>query len=159
VSAPPQDVVVRRAREDDLAAVERIERASFSDPWSRGTLWSELQTDSMRCPLVAEAGGEVRGYLMAWRVVDQLHVLNLATDPARRRAGVATALLAAALGGARAAGLREITLEVREGNVAARSFYLRHGFAVVGRRPRYYGDNNEDALIMTRDLTAEQPAE
>ena len=141
--------VVRPAGPVDLAAVERIERACFSDPWSRGALFGELQADAMRLPLVAEIAGEVCGFLMAWRVVDQLHVLNIAAAPGVRRRGVGTALLLEAARRARAEGLREITLEVRESNDAARDFYRRHGFAETGLRPRYYADNGEDAIIMT----------
>lgn len=146
---------IRPARDADLVAVERLERACFSDPWSRDALWSELQSDAMRRPLVAESEGEVVGYLMAWSVADQLHVLNIAADPARRRAGVGTALLRAALALAGQEGLREITLEVRESNGGARAFYRRHGFAETGRRTRYYADNGEDAVIMTLDLPLE----
>ena len=146
--ACPQPLV-RPAAAADLAAVERIERASFSDPWSRQALFGELLADAMRLPLIAELDGEVCGFLMAWRVVDQLHVLNIAIAPGLRRRGVGTALLLAAARRARADGLQEITLEVRAGNRAARRFYRRHGFAETGLRPRYYADNGEDAVIMT----------
>ena len=149
MTGPAPHPVVRPAGPADLAAVERIERASFGDPWSRGALFGELQADAMRLPLVAEIAGEVCGFLMAWRVVDQLHVLNIAASPAVRRRGVGTALLLEAARLARGGGLREITLEVRAGTTAARGFYRRHGFAETGLRPRYYGDNGEDAIIMT----------
>ena len=149
MTGPAAHAVVRPAGPADLVAVERIERASFTDPWSRGALFGELQADAMRLPLVAEIAGEVCGFLMAWRVVDQLHVLNIAAAPAVRRRGVGTALLLEAARLARAAGLQEITLEVRAGNAAARGFYRRHGFAETGLRPRYYADNGEDAIIMT----------
>lgn len=145
-TAPP---LIRPGGPTDLVAVERIERGSFGDPWSRNALLGELLADAMRLPLVAEIDGEVCGFLMAWRVVDQLHVLNLATAPARRRCGVGTALLLAAARAAQADGLREITLEVRASNVSALAFYRRHGFAAAGLRPRYYADDGEDAVIMT----------
>ena len=149
MTGPTPALTIRPAGPADLAAVERIERASFGDPWSRSALFGELHADAMRLPLVAELAGEVCGFLMAWRVVDQLHVLNVAAAPAVRRRGVGTALLLEAARLARADGLREITLEVREGNRAARDFYRRHGFAESGLRPRYYADNGEDAIIMT----------
>ncbi len=149
MSAGPGTMRVRSARPGDLAAVQRIERASFGDPWSRDALFSELLADAMRLPLVAELEGEVCGFLMAWRVVDQLHVLNIATVPAARRRGVGTALLREAARLARGEGLREVTLEVRAGNHGARLFYAGHGFAETGLRPRYYADNGEDAVIMT----------
>lgn len=150
--------LVRPASSADLLPVERIERACFADPWNRDALWSELRADFIRRPLVAERNGEVVGYLMAWSVADQLHILNIAVDPDDQRGGLGTVLLAAALDLARAEDRREITLEVRESNAPARAFYEHHGFEVVGRRPAYYADNGEDAIIMTRVLTSGPPS-
>jgi len=53
------------------------------------------------------------------------------------------------LSAAREAGARLATLEVRAGNTAAQALYRQFGFQEVGRRPKYYTDNREDALIMT----------
>lgn len=140
--------VVRDGGPDDLAAVIRIELRSFGDPWSPESLLGELMGDRLRLPLVAERGGQVVGFLMAWRVADQLHILNVATDPGCLRQGVGTALLREAARRGLADGLVEATLEVRRGNVAGRAFYRRHGFREVGVRARYYADNGEDALIL-----------
>lgn len=147
-------VVIRRGDRRDLAAVARIEHASFDDPWSDEALLSEIEADAMRLPLVAECGGQVCGFLMAWRVVDQLHILNIASAPAARRLGVGTALLLEACRQAVAGGLVEVTLEVRASNHGARAFYRRHGFAETGLRPGYYSDNGEDAVIMTAACAA-----
>jgi len=147
-------LTVRPARERDLAAVARIENDSFADPWTPGALLGELRADALRLPLVAEREGRVVGYLMAWRVVDQLHILNIASDRRCRRLGVGTALLREAARRALADGLREATLEVRRTNTGAQAFYHRHGFAPVGVRAGYYADNGEDAVIMDGDLAA-----
>ena len=151
----PGEVRVREAALTDLAAVERIERASFDDPWPTLALLQELAPSRLRLPLAAESEGELVGYLMAWRTPDQLHILNVAVDPDRRRRGIASVLLEAALAVARQEGLREVTLEVRPGNHAALALYRRHGFAAAGLRPGYYADTGEDALVLTRDLAAE----
>jgi [ribosomal protein S18]-alanine N-acetyltransferase len=145
-------ISVRQAVPEDLAPVERIERASFSDPWSREALWSELCRDAMRLPLVAEKDGQVCGYVMAWRVADQLHILNIATDPKVLRCGVASALLLAAARDAGKYDILEITLEVRRTNYPARSFYKEYGFVETGVRPGYYQETGEDAIIMTARL-------
>lgn len=142
-------VRLRSAAPADLSQVEEIERHSFSDPWPRSALLTELQTDRLRRPLVAEIDGRVIGYLMAWRVLDQLHVMNLAIHRELRRQGVGTMLLQAALDLALREGLREVTLEVRDSNRAAQCFYAGHGFVPVGRRCAYYRDTHEDAIIMT----------
>jgi ribosomal-protein-alanine N-acetyltransferase len=94
------------------------------------------------------------GFLAAQQVLDELHVLALAAHPGARRRGIGTALLGMALGTARAAGVRVTHLEVRPSNPVAREFYARHGFAVVGCRPRYYPDG-EDALLLTLGMLAE----
>ncbi len=143
-------ITVRTPRPEDLLQVVELENRSFVDPWSRVALEQELVSDSLRLPLVAEAAAKVVGYLMAWKIVDQLHVMNIATDPDYRRQGVGTALLRAAAGQAVEMGIVEITLEVRQSNQGARAFYLRHGFIETGLRQKYYVDNGEDAIIMTR---------
>jgi ribosomal-protein-alanine N-acetyltransferase len=148
---------IRPATPVDISPVELIENSSFDDPWPRLALLAELEPDHLRVPLIAEREGRIVGYLMAWRVVDQLHVLNLAVQPACRRHGVGSRLLRASLATAAAAGLKEATLEVRQSNQTARQFYVRHGFVAVGRRRRYYADTGEDAIIMTLTLPAGAP--
>jgi len=147
-------VSVRVAGPEDLARVITIEHHSFGDPWSPETLLDELTADGMRLPLVAVRNGQVVGFLMAWFVADQLHVLNLAADTRCRRQGVGTALLCEAARRGLAQGLVEATLEVRRGNTAGRAFYHRHGFHETGVRKRYYADNGEDAIILDCDLAA-----
>ncbi|MCP4291873.1 MAG: ribosomal protein S18-alanine N-acetyltransferase [bacterium] len=148
-NAKNHEVQIRPACPDDLAAVFLLEVAAFDDPWSPEAIYGELHCDKMRIPLVAEKDGKLVGYLMAWRVVDQVHILNIATDPECLRQGVGTALLLASTAMAVQGGQEEITLEVRQSNHGARGFYVRHGFAETGLRPGYYQDNGEDAVIMT----------
>jgi len=150
---PGPGITMRTPRPGDLSQVVAMENRSFTDPWSAEALEQELVPDRLRLPLVAEAAGKIVGYLMAWKILDQLHVLNIAADPDFRRRGVGTALLRAAAGEAAEMGLVEITLEVRESNHEAHAFYLGHGFATTGRRRGYYADNGEDAIIMTRPVS------
>jgi ribosomal-protein-alanine N-acetyltransferase len=154
MSGEPGKLTVRPGGPLDLAAVIAIEEVSFGDAWSPAALLGELIADRLRLPLVAERDGEVVGFLMAWRVADQLHVLNIAADPRCRRQGIGTALLRDAATRGLAEGLVEATLEVRRGNAAARAFYRRHGFRESGVRAGYYADNGEDAIILDCDLAA-----
>ncbi len=94
----------------------------------------------------------VVGMIVVWMVLDEAHIATLAVDPQYRGLGVASRLLETSLQAAMQRNASQATLEVRAGNQAALALYRRFGFEVVGRRPRYYKDNNEDALIMTRDL-------
>ncbi len=98
--------------------------------------------------LVAWCGDPAIGYLEAHAVVDELHVMGLAVDPAWRRRGIASALLRRGLALAAARGATAAHLEVRASNTAARRFYARFGFVAAGRRPRYY-PNGEDALLLS----------
>jgi ribosomal-protein-alanine N-acetyltransferase len=92
------------------------------------------------------------GYIIVWVVHDELHVLNVATAAEARRRGVGRALMeeAHALGRSRAC--RLATLEVRRSNAAAIALYGALGYRQVGVRPRYYAEENEDALLMSLDL-------
>lgn len=130
-----------------LSEIERIERASYPTPWSRGMFMSELVKPSSIC-LGAFVGEQLVGYLLVSRYADAWHVMNLAVDPARRRCGVATSLLQTLF--TRTAGdpERGFTLEVRPSNAEAIRLYERFGFSIRGRRRGYYVDNREDALIM-----------
>jgi ribosomal-protein-alanine N-acetyltransferase len=89
------------------------------------------------------------GYLGLWYMVDEAHIVAIATHPAYRRQGIGERLLARALELARERDIKTVTLEVRVSNEPAQRLYEKYGFRRVGLRPRYYTDNGEDALIMT----------
>lgn len=152
MNTPGATLTVREARLGDLEEIVRLESLCFTDPWSAGALAGELVPDTLRLALAAELAGRLAGYLMAWKVVDQLHILNIAADPELRRRGVGTALLAEAVRRGRDAGLLKITLEVRHSNLEARAFYSKHGLRESGIRRGYYADDGEDAIIMTGPL-------
>jgi len=97
-------------------------------------------------PIVGYAGlwyGDGRG---------DADLLTIATIPAARRRGVATALLNALLTAAADAGCRAVLLEVRASNESAQRLYATHGFKAIGRRRRYYLAPVEDAIVMRRPL-------
>ena len=91
----------------------------------------------------------VVGVIVVWLIVDEAHIATLAVHPELRRQGIAQKLLCVALKEAAEDGMLSALLEVRAGNEAAQDLYRKFGFEVVGRRPRYYQDNFEDALLMT----------
>lgn len=125
---------------DDAAAADLSARV-FEEGWSAEELARERARSIARV-LVAEKEGLLLGYVVAWVVDDEAEILTIAVDPDARRRGVGRALVEAALSGCARA-----SLEVREGNRAARALYEGFGFAEVGRRARYYQDG-EDALLM-----------
>ena len=145
-------VTLRDATAADVDAVAAIERASFADPWSR-----ESFADTVRHPRmifrVAEAGGRVAGYLVAWLVQDEGELANLAVAPDARGRGVGAALVDELLATAASRGVVAVYLEVRESNATARALYASRGFAEVGRRKGYYRKPAEDALVLRRTIT------
>jgi ribosomal-protein-alanine N-acetyltransferase len=144
-------IVVDRMKVEDLPAVHVIERESFSTPWPAHAYQHELEQNRLAHYIVARWGDEIVGFAGMWLLVDEAHVTTFATRRTWRRHGVGERLLLALLDLAAARGAHEATLEVRPSNVPARRLYEKYGFKVVGLRPRYYSDDNEDALIMTTD--------
>ncbi len=149
-------VELRALREDDLDAVEEIERASYPTPWSRSMFVTELAKPSSLCLGAYEERGALVGYLIVSRYVDAWHVMNVAVAPAHRRRGIASALLERLFALTSGDAQRGYTLEVRVSNAAAIRLYERLGFEQRGRRRGYYTDNREDALIMWRSAAADE---
>ena len=143
---------VRPASSEDLAAIAAIERASFGDPWSLKSFRDSLAHSFVRICVVEDDEG-VAGYSVVWVSREECELANLAVDPARRGRGHGALLLDAALRQAREEGLMVMFLEVRASNAAARGLYATRAFHEVGRRPMYYKNPDEDALVLRRDLT------
>jgi [ribosomal protein S18]-alanine N-acetyltransferase len=145
---------IRRMTSEDLDRVTEIEAASFSDPWTRAMLVFELSNELSR-NFVVEEEGRVMGFVIAWVVVDEAHILDLAVDPARRGCGLGRELTRAVVETGTLEGASYIVLEVRNSNKPAQRLYQGMGFQIVGRRPGYYRDNGEDAMVMMADLVNE----
>lgn len=132
----------------DLDAIDALAQAAFARPWPRQAYADELGRPHARVDL-ARLGARPVGYAITWTIVDEVDLLEIATAPDVRRRGVGHALLAALCARADRGDVRQVTLEVRAGNAAARGLYERHGFAVVTVRRAYYADG-EDAIVMMR---------
>ena len=100
------------------------------------------------CLVAEEPPGRIGGLLLAVLAPPESEILNLVVAPALLRKGLATALVEEAMRRMAQAGVRRVWLEVRASNVAAQAFYRRLGFREAGRRPRYYQDPTEDALVL-----------
>ena len=143
---------VRKFEVRDAPAVEEILRKSpEAAAWTRDS----LERLNLRGELAWVIGkhGAIAGFLVARAVEHQAEILNLSVDPAKRRAGGASALLQAAIAELRQRQVRRAFLEVRESNLAAIAFYGKHGFVATGKRPNYYRDPDEGAVLMMRELT------
>lgn len=145
-------ITVREMARGDLTRLLEIECASFTVPWTRGIFLDQLALGPVAVNVVCCDGDRPIGYAAAWIVLDELHLLSIAVAPGNRRRGAGTLLLDTVIREGRAAGARRVELEVRRGNEAARRFYERHGFTMVGTRRGYYRDTGEDAVLMSRNI-------
>jgi ribosomal-protein-alanine N-acetyltransferase len=147
------EITLRRATVDDLSDVIAIERSAFSDPWVP-SFFRQLPSNPAALFLLAEetAPRRIVGYIVAWYVVDEAEIANLAVASEARRRGVAARLVDAAIEEGRRRGTRRIYLEVRESNSAARRLYEAHAFEQIGRRKKYYKLPVEDALVMRHEI-------
>ena len=142
--------VIRRMTEEDVPAVAAIDQISFSLPWPERSFGYEVSVNPVAHCWVAETDDKrIAAMLVLWLIVDEAHVATIATHPDFRQQGIGAKILTTALKDAAAFGATHALLEVRETNEAALSMYRKFGFEVDGRRPKYYKDNGEDAILMT----------
>ncbi|MBE0699353.1 MAG: ribosomal protein S18-alanine N-acetyltransferase [Anaerolineaceae bacterium] len=140
----------------DVARVHEIDKLSFNLSWSERSYRFEITENQNSINLVAEVSesgdqSSVIGMIVLWVILDEAHIATIAVHPDYRGCGIGKKLLANGLAAAYNRGARLAYLEVRKGNLTAQNLYDKFEFKVVGNRPRYYKDNNEDALLMTLD--------
>ena len=136
--------------ESHVAAIAELEKLCFSDPWSEKSIATEL-TGKFSCWLVAMEGETLVGYVGSQSVLGESDMMNIAVHPEHRRKGVAEALVNALVAELSARGNYCLSLEVRVSNAPAIALYEKLGFCQVGRRPNYYRNPKEDALILRKE--------
>lgn len=134
-----------------------IERVSFPSPWSANAFSQELNRP-LSTFWALLVGQTLAGYICFWVIADEIHLMNIAIHPAMRRRGLGRYLLTRMIRAGVSKGVRRVWLEVRPSNLTARHLYLLTGFTESGRRRRYYSDTNEDAIIMSLQLTQDAAA-
>jgi [ribosomal protein S18]-alanine N-acetyltransferase len=149
----PIPVSFRRMTLDDLECVLQLDHASFTLPWPESSFRFEISKNECSRCWVAEIRDEnsaplIVGMIVLWLIIDEIHVATFAVDPNYRRMGIARRLLASSLLEAIHSGGTKSFLEVRAGNLAARTLYSKFGYVEVGVRKKYYQDNGEDAILM-----------
>lgn len=164
MTIPPLVYTIRHMVPEDLLEVHALDQMSFPSPWSLKGYRHELLENPNARLWVADLpksenmvssvpSGEIRlvGVLVAWFILDEIHIGTIAVHPAFRRMGIGERLLCTAFEELIAQGAVCANLEVRESNTAAQKLYQRFGFYEVNRRRGYYQDNGEDAILMNLD--------
>lgn len=155
IEASPWEMVTLTA--SDVDQILQIEEQSFPRPWSRESYNAELLRSDSYCygVRVAEAAAaEPIAAYICYRVYSgEMHLLKIAVAPKRRTQGLALWLLARCMENAGKLGAARILLEVRPSNTGAIALYDKLGLRIIGKRPRYYPDTREDALVMAKDLS------
>ena len=139
--------------QDRLDALLVIEQGAYSHPWTRGNFLDAMRAGYL-CQLLL-AGGELLGYFVAMKGVDEVHLLNITVAPAHQRQGWARVMLDALVAWSRQVGAQWLWLEVRQSNARALAVYEAYGFRRVGLRKDYYpaaGHEREHALVMSLRL-------
>lgn len=148
---PPEPFELLPLRLEDVPAVMEIEQEAKPSPWTVASYVAELENPQSRPRLLWHVRGLV-AYTVQWLVADELQVQTLVCDEAWRGRGWGEFLLLEGMWWAMEQGAMMATLEVRESNHIAQRLYAKYGFVVMGKRPRYYRDNGEAALLMTADV-------
>lgn len=136
-----------------ISQIAALEKMCFSDPWSEKSIASELD-NPLALWLVAVEEDTVCGYIGSQTVMDETDMMNVAVHPEYRRQGIAESLVNNLVEELCKVGSHSLTLEVRASNISAQRLYEKLGFLQVGKRPKYYRNPREDALILRKEWVA-----
>jgi ribosomal-protein-alanine N-acetyltransferase len=153
------DISIVRMSEHDLLEVVELEERSGLSRWGWAAYYAELQGGNRDLLLVAKPTvlrgieqHQIVGYIVARQTAGELHINNVAVRDQYRRRGYGSMLLGRVLDEARKKSATAAFLEVRSGNSAAQALYQKCGFRAIAKRPNYYSDPREDAVVMSLDL-------
>jgi ribosomal-protein-alanine N-acetyltransferase len=144
---------VRPAVASDMIAVLDIEAHAFSDPWHRASFERLIGDMRVHFAVATSADIGLAGYVVAWYVMDEGEIANLAVALPARRRGIGGVLLDSAIAVARTRAVTTLYLEVRDSNQVARALYESRGFHQITRRRRYYRRPVEDALVLKLNVS------
>lgn len=148
------EIIVRELKVEDSAAVAEMEQQIFSDPWSEKSVMETVQQKQSVC-FAAEKAGHILGYLLVYHAADEAEIARIAVQKEARRQGAAGKLMQALEHYCEEHKMEKLLLDVRESNEAARSFYTKNGFVEDGIRQGFYTNPSEDAVLMSRQLGAD----
>jgi len=148
--AVPAEFFPMNAR--DLDAVAALESSLQLFPWSRGNFADSLEAG--HSVWVLRRGGDLIGFSVMMRVLDEAHLLNIGVAEACQGQGYGARMLRQVMENARLAGADRLFLEVRPSNARAVELYRHFGFRQIGLRKGYYPAvaGREDGLVFDKEL-------
>lgn len=150
-------MIIREMKESDIMQLYALEERCFcpSDRWSMEDIRKAYELEHFFV-LVAEESERVCGYCIVYAVLDSADIGKIAVDPAARKKGIAGSLLEALWNVCEKRGIKDVILEVRASNEAARCLYTKYGFETISLRKDYYKEPLEHGLTMQKKLVEEQ---
>ena len=148
------ELEIRLMSKADAPLLIPIESHSFGRfHWSADAFRNEVSNQMAHYVVLLHVpSGDILGYAGAWFIIDEAHITTVASHPDLRGLGLGELLITHLYGEAFKRGMDLLTLEVRVSNFVAQNLYYKYGFFLSGRRPRYYQDTGEDALLLTTPL-------
>ncbi len=147
-----EKIEIRRLDEELLFGVAELETLCFSSPWSKKSLELLCKDGAVGFAAVDICTKKVYAYGGMLVVPDEGQITNIATHPDVRRRGLGREIVGALVKYARENNIFEISLEVRESNIAAISLYKNFGFKDVGLRKNFYSAPIENAIVMVKNI-------
>lgn len=149
-------MLVRAAVPDDIPKIislaEQSETAAHWNAREYEALFAPEAPERLALVACQKMTGEIAGFVIARCGEEDWEIENVVVEPKWRRQGIGGILIRELLSRARQRSAASVLLEVRESNTAARFLYRKFGFSEQGRRPRYYRDPEEDALLLRLQL-------
>jgi ribosomal-protein-alanine N-acetyltransferase len=144
------DLKIKSLTPEHLPEMVQLDKACFDGLWTKSGYYRELTSPNSHFLGLSTPNfcSQLLGMGCFWSILEEAHITILAIHPQYHRQGLGQALLYSLLKRAGELGLSRATLEVRASNQGAISLYQKFGFKTAGRRPHYYQDNDEDALIL-----------
>jgi len=144
---------IRDIEISDVKGLLEIEKECFPSPWPEIAFLEEITRPWSKGILIEDKDREkIIGYAIMWIVYDECHLINFAINPIYQGKGFGNILMESVINYAKKKRAAYIVLEVRRSNKRAINLYKKYGFKIIGIRPRYYHDNNEDAYLMLLNL-------
>lgn len=147
-------ITVHKMKFEESAAVAEMEHQIFPDKWSERAVLDTLENEQTIC-LTAEKAGRLIGYLFAYVAADEADIARVAVLKESRKQGVGSELMKELKKVGQEQELKKLLLDVRRSNTAARAFYKKHGFTEDGVRLGFYEKPEEDAVLMSCEIGAE----